>query len=51
MPRRFPTCEGPSEGLYLPRSASDVFARENIRTIGELRAVADQLGGSKVSDP
>ena len=43
MPRHLPTCEGPIEGLYLPQLAWDVFARENIQTIDELRAVADQL--------
>lgn len=43
MPRHFPTCEGPIAGLYLPQLAWDVFARENIQTIDELRAVADQL--------
>ncbi|WP_262269997.1 hypothetical protein [Microvirga yunnanensis] len=43
MPRHFPTCEGPIEGLYLPQLAWDVFQRENIQTIDELRAVADQL--------
>jgi hypothetical protein len=39
----YETCEGPIEGLFLPRLAWDVLRRENIRTIGELRAVAGQL--------
>ena len=43
MPRHFETCGGPIEGLYVPRLAWDVFDRENIQTIDQLRAVADQL--------
>jgi hypothetical protein len=43
MPRHFQTCKGPIEGLYLPQLTWDVFHRENIRTIDQLRAVADQL--------
>ena len=43
MPRHFGTCEGPIEGLYLPQLAWDVFHRENIQTIDQLRAVAGQL--------
>ena len=39
----YETCEGPIEGLYLPCLAWDVLRRENIQTIGELRAVAGQL--------
>src|SRR5690349_13701981 len=43
MPRHSQTCEGPIEGLYLPRLAWDVFQRENIQTMDQLRAVAGQL--------
>jgi hypothetical protein len=43
MPRHFETCGGPIEGLYVPRLAWDVFDRENIQTIDQLRAVAGQL--------
>jgi hypothetical protein len=43
MPRHFETCEGPLEGLYLPRLAWDVLHRENIQTSDQLRAVAGQL--------
>ena len=43
MPRHFGTREGPIEGLYLPQLAWDVFHRENIQTIDQLRAVAGQL--------
>ena len=43
MPRHFETCAGPIEGLYVPRLAWDVFDRENIQTIDQLRAVAGQL--------
>ena len=43
MPRHFETCGGPIEGLYVPRLAWDVFDRENIQTIDQLRAVAGRL--------
>jgi hypothetical protein len=43
MTRHYETCEGPLEEVFLPRLAWDVLHRENIRTIGELRAVAGQL--------
>jgi hypothetical protein len=43
MPRHFQPCAGPIEGLYLPQLAWDVFHRENIQTIDQLRAVAGQL--------
>jgi hypothetical protein len=43
MPRHFQPCEGPIEGLHVPQLAWDVFHRENIQTIDQLRAVADQL--------
>lgn len=43
MPRHSQTCEGPIEGLYLPRLAWNVFQRENIHTMDQLRAVAGQL--------
>lgn len=43
MPRHYEACGGPIEGLYLPRLAWDVFHRENIQTIDQLRTVADQL--------
>ena len=43
MPRHFQSCAGPIEGLYLPQLAWDVFHRENIQTIDQLRAVAGQL--------
>ena len=43
MPRHFVTREGSIEGLYLPQLAWDVFHRENIQTIDQLRAVAGQL--------
>jgi hypothetical protein len=43
MPRHFQPCEGPIEGLYVPQLAWDVFHRENIQTIDQLRAVAGQL--------
>jgi hypothetical protein len=43
MPRHFEPSEGLIEGLYLPQLAWDVFHRENIQTIDQLRAVAGQL--------
>jgi hypothetical protein len=43
MPRHFETCGGPIEGVYVPRLAWDVFDRENIQTIDQLRAVAGRL--------
>ncbi|WP_262027086.1 hypothetical protein [Microvirga sp. Mcv34] len=43
MPRHFEPYAGPIEGLYLPQLAWDVFLRENIQTITQLRAVASQL--------
>jgi len=45
MPRHFAICDGPIEGLYLPRLAWDVFVRENIQTIDQLRTVAGHLEG------
>ena len=43
MSYQYETCEGTLEGLYLPQLAWDVFHRENIQTIDQLRAVAGQL--------
>ena len=43
MPHFYDTCSGPIEGLYLPPSAWEVLARENIRTLDQLRANAHQL--------
>ncbi|WP_262027073.1 hypothetical protein [Microvirga sp. Mcv34] len=43
MPRHSQTCTGPIADLYLPQLAWDVFHRENIQTIAQLRAVAGQL--------
>jgi len=43
MPRPYEACAGPIEGLCLPSTAWDVLHRENIETIGQLRAVAGQL--------
>jgi hypothetical protein len=43
MPRFYSTCAGPIEGLYLPPIAWEVLRRENIGTIDQLRAQADQL--------
>jgi hypothetical protein len=43
MSRHFEPCAGPIEGLYLPQLAWDVFLRENIQTVAQLRAVAGQL--------
>jgi len=43
MPRHFEPSEGLIEGLYLPQLAWDVFHRENIQTIDQLKAVAGQL--------
>jgi hypothetical protein len=39
----YETCEGTIEGLYLPQLAWDVLHRENIQTIGQLRAVVGKL--------
>ena len=36
-------CEGPIPGLRLPRYIWDVLKRENIRTLEQLRAVADHI--------
>ena len=43
MPRHFQPCRGPIEGLHVPQLAWDVFHRENIQTIDQLRAVVGQL--------
>jgi hypothetical protein len=43
MPGHFEPSEGLIEGLYLPQLAWDVFHREYIQTIDQLRAVAGQL--------
>ena len=43
MPHFYDTCAGPIEGLYLPSTAWGVLARENIRTMDQLRANAHQL--------
>jgi DNA-directed RNA polymerase alpha subunit len=42
-PHLFEIREGPIEGLRLPVRAWEVLRRENITTIGQLRAVADQI--------
>jgi hypothetical protein len=39
----YDTYEGPIGGLYLPLIAWKMLHRENIRTIGQLRAIAGQL--------
>ena len=43
MPRFYDTCAGPIEGLYLAPIAWEVLRRENIQTLDQLRANADQL--------
>ena len=43
MPHFYDTCAGHIEGLYLPPVAWEVLRRENIQTIDQLRANADQL--------
>ena len=43
MTHFYDTCAGPIEGLYLPPIAWDVLRRENIGTMDQLRAHADQL--------
>jgi len=43
MPRHYEACAKPIDGLYLPRLAWNVFHRENIRTIDQLRTVAGHL--------
>lgn len=43
MPRHYEAFNGPIKGLYLPQLAWDVFQRENIHTIDQLRIVAGQL--------
>ena len=43
MPHFYDTCAGSIEGLYLPPIAWEVLQRENIQTIDQLRANADQL--------
>jgi hypothetical protein len=43
MSHHYETCRGTIEGLYLPCPAWEVLHRENIGTIGQLRAVAGQL--------
>ena len=43
MPHFYDTCAGPIEGLYLPPIAWEVLRRENIQTLDQLRANADQL--------
>jgi Holliday junction resolvasome RuvABC DNA-binding subunit len=39
----YETCTGTLEGLYLPCLAWEVLHREDIQTIGQLRAVAGRL--------
>ncbi|ANY77193.1 hypothetical protein BB934_02330 [Microvirga ossetica] len=43
MPHFYDTCAGHIEGLYLPPVAWEVLRRENIQTLDQLRANADQL--------
>jgi hypothetical protein len=43
MPQFYDTCAGPIQGLYLPPPAWDVLRRENIQTLEQLKAAADQL--------
>jgi hypothetical protein len=43
MSHHYETYAGTLEGLYLPYLAWEVLHRENIGTIGQLRAVAGQL--------
>jgi hypothetical protein len=42
-------CAGPIDGLSLPPMAWDVLRREEIRTIDQLMAKADQLDGIEPS--
>jgi hypothetical protein len=43
MPHFHSTCAGPIGGLYLPPIAWEVLRREEIQTIGQLMANANQL--------
>ena len=43
MPPRYQICTGPIEGLSLPLSTWMVLRSEKIRTLHQLRAVADQI--------
>jgi hypothetical protein len=43
MPHIYDTCSGSIRGLYLLPDAWDVLHRENIETLDQLRASADQL--------
>ena len=44
MPRGFNViCKGPIEGLHLPRNAWVALHKADIRTLDQLRAVADQI--------
>ena len=43
MTHFYDTCAGPIEGLYLPPIAWEVLQRENIQTLDQFRASADQL--------
>lgn len=43
MPHVYDTCPGPIDGLYLSPIAWEVLRRENIQTLDQLRASAQQL--------
>jgi hypothetical protein len=44
MPNGFHgSCEGPIGGLRLPQNVWNVLRRENITTLDQLKAVADQI--------
>jgi hypothetical protein len=43
MPHFYSTCIGPIKDLYLPPVAWDVLRREKIRTLEQLRSVADGI--------
>jgi hypothetical protein len=46
MPQTFyDLCEGPIPGLRLPLNAWWALKRENITTLGRLKAVAEQIEG------
>lgn len=39
----FDDCEGPIQGLWLPRNAWNALQMEGVTTIDQLRAMADQI--------
>jgi hypothetical protein len=43
MSQPYEICDGPIHGLYLPQRAWEVLDREHVRTVDQLRAIANRL--------